>query len=78
MSEKTIYKNLPIVSAKCTGLDDLGQGVCKDKDNILFARGLLPGEEGEYSLELSKEKLLLVTRSKSLKKALIESNVLLN
>ena len=25
MSEKTIYKNLPIVSAKCTGLDDLGQ-----------------------------------------------------
>ena len=46
MSEKTIYKNLPIVSAKCTGLDDLGQGVCKDKDNILFARGLLPGEEG--------------------------------
>ena len=32
----------------------------------------------KYSLELSKEKLLLVTRSKSLKKALIESNVLLN
>ena len=35
MSEKTIYKNLPIVSAKCTGLDDLGQGVCSSSGRLL-------------------------------------------
>lgn len=69
MSEKTIYKNLPIVSAKCTGLDDLGQGVCKDNDNILFARGLLPGEEGEVQLRAVKGKVAFGDTIKVTKKS---------
>lgn len=44
--EKNKSKELPIVKASCQALDDLGQGVCKEGNNVLFARGLLPGEEG--------------------------------
>lgn len=67
--EKAVRHNLPIVEATCTGLDDLGQGVCKEKDNVLFARGLLPGEEGEVQLRSVKGKVAFGDTIKVLRKS---------
>lgn len=69
MMDRTIRHNLPIVQASCVGLDDLGQGICKEKDNILFARGLLPGEEGEVQLRAVKGKVAFGDTIKVTKKS---------
>lgn len=61
--------NLPIVTAKCDDLDDLGQGVCREGDYILFARGILPGEEGQIQLREIKGKIAFGDTIKVTKKS---------
>lgn len=60
---------LPVVQASCQSLDSLGQGVCKSRGNVLFVRGVLPGEEAQVQLASVKGNTAFGTLLRLLKKS---------